>query len=66
MIPAEQLLGMRLEDALSLCRAQGLAEPEVIATHAPRGQRSEGTLRVIRVREGQWTVSAFMDNTPKE
>ncbi len=57
---------MPLEDALRLCRAHGMAEPEVIATHAPRGQRSEGTLRVIRVRPGQWTVSAFMDETPKE
>ena len=60
------VLGMRLDAALALCRAQGMAEPEIIATQAPRGQRSEGTLRVIRVREGQWTVSSFMDATPKE
>jgi len=66
LIPPLNVLGMPLEDALALCRAQGLPEPEVITTCAPRGQRSEGTLRVIRVREGQWTVSAFMDETPKE
>ena len=60
------VLGMRLDDALALCRARGMAEPVIIATHAPRGQRSEGTLRVIRVREGEWTVSSFMDETPKE
>ncbi len=65
MIP-DNVLGMRLEDALSLCRAKGMAEPRIIATHAPRGQRSEGTLRVVRVREGEWTVSAFMDAAPKE
>ncbi len=65
-MPAVNVLGMRLEDALALCRKQGMAEPEVIATHAPRSQRSEGTLRVIRVCEGQWTVSSFMDDTPKE
>ena len=66
MIPPLNVLGMPLEAALTLCRAQGLPEPEVITTQAPRNQRSEGTLRVIRVREGQWTVSAFMDDTPKE
>lgn len=63
---AVNVLGMRLDAALSLCRAQGMAEPEIIVTQAPRLQRSEGTLRVIRVREGQWTVSSFMDATPKE
>jgi len=66
LIPPVNVLGMRLEDALRLCRAQGMAEPAIIATHAPRGQRSEGSLRVIRVREGEWTVSSFMDDTPKE
>lgn len=60
------VLGMRLDDALALCRAQGMAEPAIVATHAPRNQRSDGSLRVIRVREGEWTVSAFMDETPKE
>ena len=62
----DSVLGMPLDAALALCRAQGLPEPAIVATQAPRGQRSEGTLRVIRVREGQWTVSAFMDDTPKE
>ncbi|MBP3637883.1 MAG: hypothetical protein J6K13_10055 [Clostridia bacterium] len=60
------VLGMRLDDALALCRQQGTAEPAIVCTHAPRKERREGTLRVIRVREGEWTVSAFMDETPKE
>ena len=60
------VLGMRLDDALALWRSHHLPEPSIVAAHAPRSQRSEGSLRVIRVREGQWTVSSFMDDTPKE
>ena len=33
---AVNVLGMRLDAALSLCRAQGMAEPEIIVTQAPR------------------------------
>ena len=59
------VLGMRLEDALALCRAQGV-EPTVIVTRAPRDSRSGGTLRVVRVRENELTVSAFMDAPPNQ
>jgi len=59
------VLGMRLDDALALAYQKGL-EPTIVHTSAPRAQREGGTLRVIRVREGEWTVSAFMDDTPKE
>lgn len=66
MIPSVNVLGMRLEDALSLWRQQGMEEPTIITTAAPRGQRSGGTLRVLRVRQGEWVVSAFLDETPME
>ena len=65
-MPPVNVLGMRLDDALALCREHNMAEPVIVATHAPRSQRSEGSLRVIRVREGEWTVSSFLDDTPKE
>lgn len=59
------VLGMKLEDALAVVRAAGI-EPTVITTRAPRDQRSGGTLRVVRVRGNEVTVSAFMDDTPHE
>ncbi len=59
------VLGMRLEDALALYRAQGM-EPAVIITRAPRDSRSGGTLRVVRVRENELTVSAFRDAPPNQ
>ena len=73
----ESLLGLPLETALAAARAWGV-EPKVLVTCAPRrkgeedtGMR-EGTLRVIRVREGkapdgcELTVSAFQDGDPKK
>ncbi len=57
---------MRLEDALAQAKALGLPQPAIITTQAPRGQRSGGTLRIVRVRENEWVVSAFMDGTPTE
>ena len=56
----EKVLGMRLEDALKILADMGI-EPNVVTTVAPRNQREGGTLRVIRVREGEITVSAFQD-----
>ncbi len=56
----DALLGMRLEDALSLLKAEGI-EVKVVQTVAPRTARESGTLRVIRVREGEVTVSGFQD-----
>lgn len=56
----EQVLGMRLEGALAILRARGI-DPKIVTTTEPRNQREGGTLRVIRVREGEITVSAFQD-----
>ena len=67
----ESLLGLPLDKALETARAWGV-EPRVLVTCAPRrkgeedtGMR-EGTLRVIRAREGELTVSAFQDGDPKK
>ena len=67
----ECLLGLPLDKALEIARTWG-AEPKVLVTCAPRrkgeedtGSR-EGTLRVIRAREGELTVSAFQDGDPRK
>ena len=67
----ESLLGLPLQTALEAARAWGV-EPKVLVTCAPRrkgeedtGMR-EGTLRVIRARAGELTVSAFQDGDPKK
>ena len=67
----ESLLGLPLETALAAARAWGV-EPKVLVTCAPRrkgeedtGMR-EGTLRVIRAREGELTVSSFQDGDPRK
>lgn len=63
------LLGLPLEKALELARAWG-TDPRVLVTCAPkrRGEEGsaerEGTLRVIRARDGELTVSAFQDGAP--
>lgn len=68
----ERVLGMPLDKALALLRADGI-EPIVVETKAPprRGAapeasdgRKEATLRVIRVRGSELTVSRFFDGTP--
>lgn len=56
----ESVLGMRLDEALQILRGMGI-EPEIVTTTEPRNQREGGTLRVIRVRDGEITVSAFQD-----
>ena len=67
----ESLLGLPLDKALETTRAWG-CEPKVLVTCAPRrkgeedtGMR-EGTLRVIRARAGELTVSAFQDGDPRK
>jgi hypothetical protein len=67
----ESLLGLPLDQALETARAWGV-EPKVLVTCAPRrkgeedtGMR-EGTLRVIRARAGELTVSAFQDGDPRK
>ena len=67
----QSLLGLPLDKALEAARAWGV-EPKVLVTCAPRrkgeedtGMR-EGTLRVIRARAGELTVSAFQDGDPRK
>ena len=59
----QDLLGLRLEDALALLRERGVT-PTVVTARAPRNPREDGTLRVIRVRGAELTVSAFQDGIP--
>ena len=66
----ESLLGLPLDQALETARAWGV-EPKVLVTCAPRrkGEEAsavrEGTMRVIRAREMELTVSVFPDGDPK-
>ena len=67
----DSLLGLPLDSALERARAWG-CEPRVVTTGAPRRRDARTpaedtyprTLRVIRVREGELTVSAFQDGEP--
>ena len=65
------LLGLPLDKAVETVRAWGV-EPKVLVTCAPRRKGEEdtgareGTLRVIRAREGELTVSAFQDGDPRK
>ena len=67
----QSLLGLPLETALQTARTWG-AEPKVLVTCAPRRKGEEdsavreGTMRVIRARTGELTVSAFQDGDPKK
>ena len=67
----ESLLGLPLDKALETARAWG-ADPKVLVTCAPRRKGEEdsavreGTMRVIRARTGELTVSAFQDGDPKK
>ena len=67
----ESLLGLPLDKALETARAWG-CEPRVLVTCAPRRKGEEdsavreGTMRVIRARTGELTVSAFQDGDPKK
>ena len=61
----QDLLGLRLEDALALMEARGVTTT-IVTTRAPRDPREDGTLRVIRVRGTELTVSAFQDGIPSD
>ena len=67
----QSLLGLPLDTALETARAWGI-EPKVLVICAPRRKGEEesavreGTLRVIRAREGELTVSAFQDGDPRK
>ena len=60
MEPMKHGLGMDREEAVRRLRAMGV-EPEVVTACAPGTSREGGTLRVIRVRGNEITVSAFQD-----
>ena len=65
------LLGLPLDKAVETARAWGV-EPKVLVTCAPRrkGEEAsavrEGTMRVIRAREGELTISVFPDGDPRK
>ena len=67
----ESLLGLPLEKALDIARTWSM-EPKVLVTCAPRrkGEEAsavrEGTMRVIRAREMELTVSVFPDGDPRK
>ena len=67
----ETLLGLPLDKALDIARTWGV-EPKVLVTSAPRRKGEEdtgvreGTMRVIRARENELTVSAFPDGDPRK
>ena len=67
----QSLLGLPLDKALESACTWG-AEPKVLVTCAPRRKGEEdtsarkGTLRVIRARDGDLTVSAFQDGDPRK
>ena len=67
----ETLLGLPLDKALDIARTWGV-EPKVLVTCAPRRKGEEdtgvreGTMRVIRARENELTVSAFPDGDPRK
>jgi len=56
-----ELLGMRLEDALEKLRCAVEPRPEILYSAAPKGERAQGVMRVVRVRPGQLTVCTFLD-----
>lgn len=60
---ANDMLGMPLEQALEALRQQGL-EMRVTITQAPRTTRSDGTLRVIRIRGNELVAAMFFDGDP--
>ncbi len=70
MMDWNSLLGLPLDKAVDIARAWGM-DPKVLVTCAPRRKGEEesaprqGTMRVIRAREGELTVSAFSDGKPR-
>lgn len=61
MREASDVLGMRLTDALACLQADGQTV-KVVRTCAPGKPRTGGEDRVIRVRPGELTVSAFLED----
>ena len=61
----EEVLGLPLDKALRRWTEAGLAIPAIRETADPKGARTDGTLRVVRVKEGEWVVARFYDGVPK-
>ena len=64
----QKILGRSVEAALSSLPA-GSEPPRIVETAAPRrdGQtRTEGTLRVVACREGEWIAARFLDAPPRK
>ncbi len=62
----EELLGLPLEEALRRWTGAGFAAPAVRETADPRGGHETGTLRVVRVRDGEWVTARFLDGDPEK
>ena len=60
----EEALGLPLEGALRRLAESGLDAPRVTETADPRGAHEDGTLRVVRVKDGEWVVARFRDGAP--
>ena len=61
----EEALGLPLEEALRRWAESGQDAPAVRETADPRGAHADGTLRVIRVRGGEWVTARFHDAPPR-
>ena len=63
MVNMPNVLGMRLEDALAECRAQGV-EPEIVMTLPPKGrdgaQKAEHTLNRLTITRA-CALSGFLE-----
>ncbi len=58
MLTPEEALGMPLDMVLQRMgeQAAGIA---IRTTRPPKGARKNGQWRIVRVRDGEWTVCAF-------
>ena len=59
------MLGLPLEEALRRWTEAGLVMPTIQETADPKGARETGTLRVVRVKDGEWVVAKFRDGIPR-
>jgi len=55
----KMLLGLTLDDALERLKREGIAQPAIEWTAAPRGAYELGTPRVVRVCGERLTVARF-------
>ena len=62
---AQQLLGLPLDTALERL-GEDAARWRVTLTADPKRSREDGTLRVIRVRDGELVAARFYDGVPQK